>query len=352
MNKKNAHNQIDESFIQKNYKAIYHQITPSDLLIQAVRHPASRQQKTNFRLQYVAFAAITILLLGGGSVYAATHIPLIRDFFGENISKEVSNELYHPVEQFILCDGYVFTLEGYVYTPEVGTGYLSIRINRTDGSVPVIKWGPSHEYAYTNENNQTTCFYSGSADYLIDGQTFSIFLSPSDFHNMYTHIAESEDSVSLYYKFYNRTNVTDYLNFYVATQENVQNLWDRQTAGKEEIESFENFLASNLLGITIDISNVNDYVVSFSDENYEIAVSQMDLYIRTEYDSPDSLALIEKDGNRIEIIKDEKILYVPEQWAGPLKLKDEDGTTTLYYTFQKPVDPSGVQIELNGIIIN
>ena len=64
------------------------------------------------------------------------------------------------------------------------------------------------------------------------------------------------------------------------------------------------------------------------------------------------LVLTEADGNRIDIIKNNNIIPLDDQWAGYSQRINEDGTRELYYTLGKIIDPKTVQIELNGEVIN
>lgn len=120
---------------------------------------------------------------------------------------------------------------------------------------------------------------------------------------------------------------------------------------KENCSSMQELVIPYLKGAEIDISEVNQNVVAFSSDAYEIKLSYLNLLVTTRDYDIDSLVIIEEDGNRIDVIKDGNIQKVENQWCGPFQSLDEDGTQVLDYTLGKAVDPEHVQVELDGHVL-
>ena len=341
-----------EQMLEENYKEIYGKVEPSDYLKCALYNSGSKHRIGKLRLRYAAVFAILVLVLGGGSVYAYMNPALVRDFFGESMKEEVSNQLYNPVDQSVQCNGYVFTLEGYIYTPEIGVGYVAIRVNREDGSVPEIANGSGYTYSYKSKGNGDQILSSDQC-YAIDQETFHVFLKPSGVQLVVTHIAKNEEGAYIYFRFENVGSRTDSLPFYVATEEELADICENKVTDteKENCSSMQELVIPYLKGAEIDISEVNQNVVAFSSDAYEIKLSYLNLLVTTRDYDIDSLVIIEEDGNRIDVIKDGNIQKVENQWCGPFQSLDEDGTQVLDYTLGTAVDPEHVQVELDGHVL-
>ena len=119
-------------------------------------------------------------------------------------------------------------------------------------------------------------------------------------------------------------------------------------------EEIEQAIFDNYKSIPLSLDSSKESVVSFEKDGNLIKLSRLELKL----DETDTnhlvhdLVLIEADGNRIDIIKNDNIIPVDDQWAGYSQRINEDGTRELYYTLGKIIDPKTVQIELNGEVIN
>ena len=91
---------------------------------------------------------------------------------------------------------------------------------------------------------------------------------------------------------------------------------------KENCSSMQELVIPYLKGAEIDISEVNQNVVAFSSDAYEIKLSYLNLLVTTRDYDIDSLVIIEEDGNRIDVIKDGNIQKVENQWCGPFQSLD------------------------------
>ena len=142
------------------------------------------------------------------------------------------------------------------------------------------------------------------------------------------------------------------LQFYVIPTDEIKRQCEENNfVYSKEIEQaiFDNYRSINL-----SLDSSKESVVSFEKDGNLIKLSRLELKL----DETDTnhlvhdLVLIEADGNRIDIIKNDNIIPVDDQWADYYHGTNEDGTGELYYTLGKIIDPKNVKIELNGEVIN
>lgn len=131
---------MSERLTMDTYKTIYQEITPSDefkerLLSMETEHKIYKMKP---RMSYIAAMIICMLVMVSGTVYAYTHPMLIQRFFGEKASQDVVETIYSEMNQTIYCEGYLYTLEGHYFDEVDGRGYLNIRVEAEDGVIPTI----------------------------------------------------------------------------------------------------------------------------------------------------------------------------------------------------------------------
>lgn len=132
---------MSEMLTTDTYKIIYNDITPSDEFRQRMLNQGAetRIYKMKPSLSYVAAIVACMVLMVSGTVYAYTHPALIQKFFGGDVSQNVAETVYSEIDQKIYCDGYIYTLEGNYFDDVEGRGYLTIKVEAEDGSVPTVE---------------------------------------------------------------------------------------------------------------------------------------------------------------------------------------------------------------------
>lgn len=345
-----------EQELKTIYKKAFSQVHASKELKGKVMNMADKNNKTisrRMKAMVAGFAGV-VLCLGGITTYAYMNPSLVTDFLGKNITPEISSELYQNVDSSITVGDHIFIFEGYIYTPEINTGYIAVKVNRKDGSVPEIS-SANNELHFTDADNNPVFIDSTIFDhtYKIDDIKYAV-IDNGGISRVYTHIDEQENGAYIFYKFFNESgndNLKE-LQFYVIPTDEIKPLCEeRNYVYSEEIEQA---IFDNYKSIPLSLDSSKESVVSFEKDGNRIKLSRLELKL----DETDTnhlvhdLVLIEADGNRIDIIKNDNIIPVDDQWAGYSQRINEDGTRELYYTLGKIIDPKTVQFELNGEVIN
>lgn len=324
-----------ENLTSESYKRIYENIQPSEDLRKRIRMRTRRRRRWNHR--YAAALVVLVLTLGGGSVYAYTHPALIRAFLGEQADRQLAEKLYLPVEKSISCDGYVYTAEGHIYNDEIGIGYLSIRIQKEDGTVPSVAYGggrtPSNAYALDVDGNQVLLgFHTG-------------------FRVCFTNVESDGDKAYFYMKYIPVDNSRT-LSLYAISYSELMKLHPEETAKSVwdwDADLFEEACA-NCEDIEIPHQTVDSR--KYVTENLTAIVGPMDFYAawNEQEIQIDTIALIDGRGERQEILMD-GIVISNGNWAGYQLNREEDDTITLYYPLQNLTVPEEVRVEINGEVL-
>lgn len=345
-----------EQELKTIYKEAFSQVHASTKLKGKVMNMTDKNNKAisrRMKTMVAGFAGL-ILCLGGITTYAYMNPALVTDFFGKNITPEISSELYQNVDSSITVGDHIFTFEGYIYTPEINTGYIAVKVTRKDGSVPEISFA-NNELHFTDADNNPVVIDSTIFDYTykIDDTKYAV-IDNGEIRRDYTHIEEQENGTYIFYKFFHESgidNIKD-LQFYVIPTDEIKPLCEeRNYVYSEEIEQA---IFDNYKSIPLSLDSSKESIVSFEKDGNLIKLSRLELKL----DETDTnhlvhdLVLIEADGNRIDIIKNDNIIPVDDQWAGYSQRTNEDGTRELYFTLGKIIDPKNVKIELNGEVIN
>ena len=345
-----------EQELKTIYKKAFSQVHASKELKGKVMNMADKNNKTisrRMKTMVAGFAGL-ILCLGGITTYAYMNPALVTDFFGKNLTPEISSELYQNVDSSITVGNHIFTFEGYIYTPEINTGYIAVKVTRKDGSVPKIS-SANNELHFTDADNNPVFIDSTIFDYTykIDDIKYAV-IANGEIRRDYTHIDEQENGAYIFYKFFHESSIDSLkdLQFYVIPTDEIKQLCEENNfVYSKEIEQaiFDNYRSINL-----SLDSSKESVVSFEKDGNRIKLSRLELKLdETDTNHPiHDLVLIEADGNRIDIIKNDNIIPVDDQWASYSQRTNEDGTWELYFTLGKIIDPKTVQIELNGDVIN
>lgn len=345
-----------EQELKTIYKEAFSQVHASEELKGKVMNMADKNNKTisrRMKAMVAGFAGV-VLCLGGITTYAYMNPSLVTDFLGKNITPKISSELYQNVDSSITVGDHIFTFEGYIYTPEINTGYIAVKVTRKDGSVPKIS-SANNELHFTDADNNPVFIDSTIFDYTykIDDTKYAV-IDNGEIRRDYTHIEEQENGTYIFYKFFHESGIDNIkeLQFYVIPTDEIKPLCEeRNYVYSEEIEQA---IFDNYKSIPLSLDSSKESIVSFEKDGNLIKLSRLELKLdETDTNHPvHDLVLIEADGNRIDIIKNDNIIPVDDQWAGYSQGTKEDGTRELYYTLGKIIDPKTVQIELNGEVIN
>lgn len=133
--------EFDEKDFKEKCKAIYSEVSASENLKYKVLHAPVSEEKRRYgwcrtASAIVAAAAICVLLIGGGVVYALNHAA-IKDYFFTNSDKEFETVYQSLNREYIVGKNRV-QLQGVINDKEIGVGYLSFAVCNEDGT-PVEK---------------------------------------------------------------------------------------------------------------------------------------------------------------------------------------------------------------------
>lgn len=248
----------------------------------------------------------------------------------------MAEKLYTQVERSISCDGYFYTAEGNIYNDEIGVGYLSIRIQKEDGTVPSVAYGsgrvPSDAYSLVVDGNPVILgFHTG-------------------FQVRFANMESDGDGVYLYMK-YILENTDEPLSFYVVSYDELmqqypdapQRVWDWSA------DDFETACAEcGDVEIPHQITENRRYV----SEDLTVIIGPMDFYAEWNPDRTqvNEITLIDGQGNRQEILTEGEPVD-NRKWAGFQRNSQENGTVSLYYPLQDMVMPDDIRVEINGKLI-
>lgn len=85
------------------------------------------------RTAVAAIAAICILVMGGGAVFAMTATPL-RNYFFKNSEEKAFNDVYKEIGKTYTIGSHQITLDGMTYDEATGTGYVSFSAFDSQGN--------------------------------------------------------------------------------------------------------------------------------------------------------------------------------------------------------------------------
>lgn len=133
---------MSEVLTTDTYKTIYKDIIPSDEFRQKMlnQEMETKVYKMKPRLSYVTAIVACVVLMVSGTVYAYTHPAVMRAFFGEGAQQNLVEAVYSEIDKTIRCEGYRYIFEGNYYDEAAQTGYLAIRVEAEDGSIPKVEW--------------------------------------------------------------------------------------------------------------------------------------------------------------------------------------------------------------------
>lgn len=291
----------------------------------------------------------TVLCIGTASAYAINNPALITGFFVDGLSSEVKEDVYKALDKTIMSGNYSFTFEGYIYSPKIHTGYLTVRVNRLDGSSPDIT-GLDAVY-YSTDQDKPAEIPATIRNYRIDKDMYSLILDREDIHIDLSKIEKKEDGTYFFYKFadevYNE-NFTSLRMCFVDSNE-LKSLFNGKSA--MSYEEGQKFIFENWEGIKLDVSMSDSNVVHFKKDGNIVTLSRIGLFLeQTDCNNLISdFTITDGDGNNIEIMKDGEVVSSKKQWNGPSLHINEDGTRELYYTFTSSINVDNLIVEMNGI---
>ncbi len=330
------------------YKTIYKNITPSDEFRQRMLNQGAETKiyKMKPRLSYVAVIFICLLVMVGGTTYAYTHPLLVRKYFGEGVEQEKIEKLYSEINEEVCCDGYIYTVEGNIYDQKLGIGYLTIKIVAEDGSVPTVEGTYDVDKELFGE---TGIGFDLSRHWLKVDEQYVFFFFKTSLSAYMGTVEKEEDGAYFCVKYYTE-HPDEFFDLAIVGKEEYQERVNSLGMDRKKDDSLIKEVDNSFAGIELTYQETEN--TSFCRGGIEALVGSMDIVVTWNKNETDlkNLALIEADGNRIEIKEGGHTIWDHDVLTGGTEEWNDKGEYTLEYQYGKIIDPQTVVLEVNGII--
>ena len=332
---------MSKNFSEEQYKKLYAKILPADSLYQSIL--SCKKKQGNRKKYYIAAGISLAVFVSSFTVYAMTHASLVKEFFGNLDNQKLAQEYYTDINQQITCDGNIYTIEGNIYSEELGKGYLAIKVTGKENEAPDVSWDdaimPTARTALGVLGLKVEKSYVGIIFSKEVGST--------------AKISKEEDGTYIYIAYYDDTRQKEPLKISIQMQKNIEDKYQKLFAENDNLES--NAKAAFYLecewtelsyqqmqtiqkdcgnGVTILMNNF-DVCVEWNDNREKI----------------DNITLIDLSGNRHELLKDGKTVTIEGQWEGNVIEQGENGDCTLYARLEDMISLEDIQVEINGQLI-
>lgn len=319
--------------LAEQYKNVYTKILPSDRLAQELL-----QRRKHKRLQtkkyYIAASVSFILLCSTVTGYALTHASLVKEFFGDGKQSQAAQESYSDIGKTITCEGNRYTIEGNLYSDKLQKGYLAIKIEGKDLDTSDVSW----EDGIMPVSGASLSALGLQVKKSYVGILFSEQVGSS------AKIAKEEDGIGIYIAYQVENEKKDKLKICIKPQAEIEKQYkesDTKTAFDSEckwteltyqkIETIEKEYSS---GITA-LMNRFDIRIAWNENENKI----------------ENLAVIDASGNRQELLKNGIPVSNETRWDGSTFEQSENGDSTLNARFDEDIHYEGIQLEVNGQLV-
>lgn len=127
----------NEDDFKKSCKEVVDRVQVNDEFAEKIKRQYSQKMSKKERFNghaglVFAAIAISVLVLGGGAVYALNSPAIKSAFFGEN--ENAFEEVYQPEHKEYVFENNKIVLDGEIYDKELGLVYLSFELQTLDGT--------------------------------------------------------------------------------------------------------------------------------------------------------------------------------------------------------------------------